>query len=190
MVDQEAGPRDRADARLPAWQHDTPAGYRDIDPADRLVWRHAPRRLEAEEIRDSILQSSGQLNLDHPQGSPSMALRVIEMRDDGPVVHSILSSRRSQSTTEASICLSCAVRFHGRWQRSIQSRKRLSRDSAMKRLCLRRRCSCSTRPLFANSLEAGKRCFRSQAGATIRSVFDRHISECLDAIRHRRRSES
>jgi len=69
-----------------------PAGYRDIDPADRLVWRHAPRRLEAEEIRDSILQSSGQLDLTHPNGSPSMRLRMIEMRDDGPVVHSILKA--------------------------------------------------------------------------------------------------
>ena len=69
-----------------------PAGYRDIDPADRLIWRHAPRRLEAEEIRDSILQSSGQLNLNHPHGSPSMALRMIEMRDDGPAVHSILEA--------------------------------------------------------------------------------------------------
>jgi len=69
-----------------------PAGYRDVDPADRLVWRHAPRRLEAEEIRDSILQSSGQLDLTHPTGSPSMRLRMIEMRDDGPVVHSILKA--------------------------------------------------------------------------------------------------
>jgi hypothetical protein len=71
---------------------DIPPGYRDIDPADHFVWRHAPRRLEAEEIRDSILVSSGQLNLDHPKGSPSMVLRMIEMRDDGPVVHSILSA--------------------------------------------------------------------------------------------------
>jgi mono/diheme cytochrome c family protein len=71
---------------------DIPAGYHDIDPADHLVWRHAPRRLEAEEIRDSILASSGQLDLDHPQGSPSMALRMIEVRDDGQVVHSILAS--------------------------------------------------------------------------------------------------
>jgi cytochrome c553 len=71
---------------------EVPAGYRDIDPADRFIWRHAPRRLEAEEIRDSILQSSGKLNLDHPSGSPSMALRVIEMRDDGPAVHSILQA--------------------------------------------------------------------------------------------------
>jgi hypothetical protein len=71
---------------------ETPPGYRDIDPADRLIWRHAPRRLEAEEIRDSILQSAGTLKLDAPHGSPTMALRVIEMRDDGPVVHSILKA--------------------------------------------------------------------------------------------------
>jgi hypothetical protein len=71
---------------------DVPAGYRDIDPTDRYIWRHAPRRLESEEIRDSILASSGQLDLSHPRGSPSMALRMIEMRDDGPVVHSILAA--------------------------------------------------------------------------------------------------
>ena len=71
---------------------EVPSGYRDIDPGDRLIWRHAPRRLEAEEIRDSILRSSGQLDLGHPNGSPSMRLRMIEMRDDGPVVHSILKA--------------------------------------------------------------------------------------------------
>ena len=71
---------------------DTPAGYRDIDPADRLVWRHAPRRLETEEIRDSILASSGQLDLNHPSGSPDMNLRMIEIFDDGPVVKSVLNA--------------------------------------------------------------------------------------------------
>ncbi len=71
---------------------EVPPGYSDIDPADRLVWRHAPRRLEAEEVRDSILTSSGQLALDHPKGSPAMGLRMIEIRDDGPVVASILAA--------------------------------------------------------------------------------------------------
>jgi hypothetical protein len=71
---------------------EVPAGYREVDPGDRLVWRHAPRRIEAEEIRDSILRSSGELDLSHPFGSPSMRLRMIEMRDDGPVVHSILKA--------------------------------------------------------------------------------------------------
>jgi hypothetical protein len=69
-----------------------PAGYREIDPANRLVWRHSPRRLEAEEIRDSMLASDGRLQLNHPTGSPSMSLRMIEIQDDGPVVRSILEA--------------------------------------------------------------------------------------------------
>jgi mono/diheme cytochrome c family protein len=71
---------------------DVPPGYLDVDPADHLIWRHAPRRLESEEVRDSLLASSGELDLDHPDGSPSMALRVIEIRDDGPTVGSILAA--------------------------------------------------------------------------------------------------
>lgn len=69
-----------------------PAGYREIDPANQFVWRHSPRRLEAEEVRDSILASSGQLDLNHPIGSPSMSLRMIEIQDSGPVVYSILEA--------------------------------------------------------------------------------------------------
>jgi hypothetical protein len=71
---------------------DIPPGYQDVDAVNRLVWRHSPRRLEAEEIRDSILASSGDLDPRHPQGSPSMALRMIEIRDDGPVVSSVLAA--------------------------------------------------------------------------------------------------
>jgi hypothetical protein len=71
---------------------DIPSGYNEIDPADQFLWRHAPRRMESEEIRDSILASSGGLDLTHPKGSPTMALRMIEIRDDGPVVRSILAA--------------------------------------------------------------------------------------------------
>ena len=38
-------------------------GAQQIDAGNVLLWRHAPRRLEAEVIRDSILKVSGQLNL-------------------------------------------------------------------------------------------------------------------------------
>lgn len=69
-----------------------PSGYRDRDPENRLVWRHTPRRLATEEIRDSILLSSGRLDLERPKGSATMSLRVIEMRDDGPVVQSVLQA--------------------------------------------------------------------------------------------------
>jgi hypothetical protein len=60
-----------------------PETHRQVDPANRLVWRHSPRRLEAEEIRDAILASSGQLQPKPTNGSPSRELRMIEMRDNG-----------------------------------------------------------------------------------------------------------
>ncbi|MCA9047137.1 MAG: PSD1 domain-containing protein [Planctomycetaceae bacterium] len=42
---------------------------RKVDPDNRLFWRAAPRRLEAEAIRDAILTVSGQLDLTRPEGS-------------------------------------------------------------------------------------------------------------------------
>ena len=60
------------------------AAYENIDPDDRLVWRHAPRRLEAEEIRDAILATSGELQL-QPPGAPLVnSLPMVEIRDNGP----------------------------------------------------------------------------------------------------------
>ncbi len=62
----------------------------EVDPANRLVWRHAPRRLDAEEVRDSILLSSGRLILNPPAASPAQALSMIEMRDNGPESRAII----------------------------------------------------------------------------------------------------
>jgi hypothetical protein len=62
----------------------------EVDPANRLVWRHAPRRLDAEEVRDSILLSSGRLQLNRPPASPAQALSMIEMRDNGPESRAII----------------------------------------------------------------------------------------------------
>jgi hypothetical protein len=39
------------------------------DPDNRYVWRHNPRRLEAEAIRDAMLFASGDLDLERPVGS-------------------------------------------------------------------------------------------------------------------------
>jgi hypothetical protein len=55
-----------------------------VDPADRLVWRHAPRRLSAEEIRDATLAASGTLAPDRPEASVAQALPVREIRNNGP----------------------------------------------------------------------------------------------------------
>ncbi len=62
----------------------------EVDPANRLVWRHAPRRLDAEEVRDSILLSSGRLQLNPPPASAAQALSMIEMRDNGPESRAII----------------------------------------------------------------------------------------------------
>jgi Protein of unknown function (DUF1553)/Protein of unknown function (DUF1549)/Planctomycete cytochrome C len=66
----------------------TPAHFH-RDPENRLQWRHAPRRLTAEEIRDSILAASGQLVPSRPEASPAQKLRMVEMRDNGPEAKSL-----------------------------------------------------------------------------------------------------
>lgn len=54
-----------------------------VDPANRLVWRHSPRRLEAEEIRDAMLAAAGTLDLARPVASPAKDLKVIELPNNG-----------------------------------------------------------------------------------------------------------
>jgi mono/diheme cytochrome c family protein len=63
---------------------DAPARQRAIDPGNRLVRRHSPRRLDAEELRDALLACAGRLDPRRPAGSATMTLRVVEMRDTGP----------------------------------------------------------------------------------------------------------
>ncbi|RBP40593.1 cytochrome c [Roseimicrobium gellanilyticum] len=69
-----------------------PEGYREIDPANRLVWRHAPRRQTAEELRDSMLAAAGRLESKVPEGSPAKDLKMIEMRDNGAEARNIHES--------------------------------------------------------------------------------------------------
>jgi mono/diheme cytochrome c family protein len=63
---------------------EAPALHRETDPANRLVWRHSPRRLTAEEMRDAMLATSGRLQLTPPGPSAAKELKMIEMRDNGP----------------------------------------------------------------------------------------------------------
>lgn len=55
-----------------------------VDPDNRLLWRHSPRRLDAEEIRDATLAVSGKLNLTRPEGSHAKNFKVMELRNNGP----------------------------------------------------------------------------------------------------------
>lgn len=55
-----------------------------LDPENRYLWRHRPRRLTAEEIRDAMLASAKQLDGNRPAASPAKELKVIELRNNGP----------------------------------------------------------------------------------------------------------
>jgi len=59
------------------------------DPANTLVWRHAPRRLNSEEFRDSVLATSGTLERARPAGTAAKDMKMVEMRDNGPEARTI-----------------------------------------------------------------------------------------------------
>ncbi|MSR55969.1 MAG: DUF1553 domain-containing protein [Gemmataceae bacterium] len=63
--------------------------HRTKDPGNQLVWRHSPRRLTAEEIRDATLLAAGTLDISRPAGSPAQKLRMVEMPDNGPEARSV-----------------------------------------------------------------------------------------------------
>ena len=68
-----------------------------IDPANRLLWRHSPRRLDAEEIRDTMLAIAGRLDRSRPAEGPSRQLEVRELRNNGREIASILSFAKASA---------------------------------------------------------------------------------------------
>ncbi|MBU6172168.1 MAG: DUF1553 domain-containing protein [Planctomycetes bacterium] len=65
---------------------------RERDPENRLLWRHSPRRMDAEELRDTILFLSGSLDTKSPIGSAAQDLPVIEIRNNGPEAKNLLTA--------------------------------------------------------------------------------------------------
>jgi hypothetical protein len=68
------------------------AGSFSADPENALVWRMSPRRLDAECVRDAMLQAGGTLEKSPPTGS------VIALAGDGPI-----ERRRGRGTSEEAI---------------------------------------------------------------------------------------
>jgi len=62
-----------------------------VDPANRLLWRMSPQRMDAEQVRDTILQLSGELKLSQIAGPPEDATKP---------VRSILTRKRRNSQDE------------------------------------------------------------------------------------------
>ena len=99
---------------------EVPPGYRDADPANRLIWRHAPRRLDAEEMRDTMLASSGRLQTMPPEASAAKSLRMVEMRDNGPEAKQITEA--ADHALYRSVLPSPASRRHAEVAGTVRSR--------------------------------------------------------------------
>ncbi len=71
-----------------------------LDPENKLLWRHAPRRLTAEEFRDAALLAAGELDVTRPKGWAAPPLQMVEMRDNGPEakqVHELADKSKARS---------------------------------------------------------------------------------------------
>ena len=66
-----------------------------LDPANRWVWRHSPRRLQAEELRDAMLAAAGVLDRTRPTGSVAAELKVIELRNNGAEAQRMVDAGRN-----------------------------------------------------------------------------------------------
>ncbi|NDE99466.1 MAG: DUF1549 domain-containing protein, partial [Verrucomicrobia bacterium] len=73
------------------------------DPENTWNWRMSPRRLDAEGIRDAILQVSGRLELKPPVGS--VVLTMGDLPIDGPNVVGIREAQLNADTTHRSVYL-------------------------------------------------------------------------------------
>ncbi len=82
---------------------ESPATNLETDPANRLVWRHSPRRLDAEEIRDATLVTSGTLNLSRPEASLAKDFKVTELRNNGPEAARLMNG--AVNSTQRSVYL-------------------------------------------------------------------------------------
>ena len=75
-----------------------PRGW-EVDPSNRLYWRANRRRLEAEAIRDAMLQAAGRLNLQRPEGS------LVQQVGEGEVGRNINTRPLSQVFPHRSVYL-------------------------------------------------------------------------------------
>ncbi len=66
-----------------------------MTPPTAWIWRHASRRLDAEEIRDATLAAADQLDRARPEASPARALKVMELPNNGALAVGIRDKARA-----------------------------------------------------------------------------------------------
>ncbi len=110
------------------------------DPENRLIWRHSPRRLTAEEIRDAQLAAAGKLDRTREVASPANALRVIELRNNGPEAKKI--HEHANVSTRRSVYLPLLrTLVPSRWKSSTSQSRDWSPARVTRRLFHRRLCT-------------------------------------------------
>jgi cytochrome c553 len=82
---------------------EAPAANVAADPGNRLAWRHSPRRLDAEEIRDATLVATGNLVRARPTAPPAKDFKVIEIRNNGPEARRL--AQQAQASVHRSVYL-------------------------------------------------------------------------------------
>jgi hypothetical protein len=105
------------------------ATHQKVDPSNRLIWRHTPRRLDAEEIRDSMLAVTGRLELTVPDASAVKTLRMVEIRTTARKPVRFIRKRTGHSTG-AFTCRACAESPPNPSKHSIPFNKHSSRANA------------------------------------------------------------
>jgi hypothetical protein len=104
--------------------HPAPEAGRLKDPDDRLLWKSAPRRLQAEAVRDSMLMASGEFDshMGGPAVDPNLPRRTIYTKVhrnthdplldafDAPETFSSMPTRNSTTTATQALLM-----INGRW---------------------------------------------------------------------------
>ncbi len=110
-----------------------------VDPGNRLIWRHNPRRLDAEEIRDAMLAIAGTLNPCRPRGSPAQNLKVVEMSNVSPLAKKLREAAVKSGHRSVYLPLLRGLTPR-RWRSSISPSRGWSPAAAIRPPLPRRRC--------------------------------------------------
>ena len=73
--------RDIVTSRTYRMSSDYNQAHFDADPDNAFLWRHSSRRLDAEAMRDAMLQASGQLDVQRVRGSEVAKAGYVRVRD-------------------------------------------------------------------------------------------------------------